>query len=559
MKDNIVRAASLGVLIMLCIWQTITLWLGDMSGHNFFGNITSAYETEVLLYPKQTWANINRTIYKVEGNNDDHDIHYRLLYELFNELKRGDLESETLSKVSYADLLSSTSGIVYEYGVPLTIDEIIGKNIKNATSKYSSIKAKTIYVDMSTGDRRTVYLIDQDMNVRQKVVIRNFLNYHYSVMKHYNEEPENLEDIKIYQASILSPNDSEMFAGNIFYPINNAGMPILYRQVTLKQVVSGPYDEHLVNYVNDLFKNPNNITKTPKEGGMTFSDNLNISVKYNSTGMLEFKRTPTEDGEKCSSAEKIGKIAAYIKESQAIPFSLKKGLYLKEIETDDSTGETYFRFGYQYNNFEVALSEEVKTQLGVKSFLELGIKNSEITSGKWLMYELIADVTTNSNTYEYKKESSEAIDEMAEEMDFTLNEGFILENLECAYIIKSLTEELGFEWIGVYHMIPREIETPVIDEAESILNGQPPLIQDEETTDLQAPVRTEEDNAIEFKADIKSEQEEASDSQSIHKPQEGNTAGPQIVLMPEEINTTGPQTSIKTEDKKDIQNKSETE
>ena len=87
MKKHIGRMMILSVLIMVCIWQTITLWLGDMSGHNFFGADTVNHESSYI-YPKEVWSNISGSIYKIEGSNDEADMRYRLLYELFGELKK---------------------------------------------------------------------------------------------------------------------------------------------------------------------------------------------------------------------------------------------------------------------------------------------------------------------------------------------------------------------------------------------------------------------------------------------------------------------------------------
>ena len=452
MKKHINQIMILGVLIIVCIWQTITLWLGDMSGHNFFGRDAISYEISYL-YPKEIWSNISGSIYKIEGNNDEAEMRYKLLYELFGELRKENITIDLSPKVSYAELLSSTPGIIYEYGTALTIDEMMGQSLKVSSSKYSNIKISDVYVDMSDSDRYKVYVyfIDSNSNVSQKITINRLLDHHHEAIEYY----KNLEEaggIKTYQASILSPNDSEMFKENIFYPLNNQGLPINYKKLMLQPLIEDVHSEKLENYVNDLFKNPAYKTETPVQNGITFSDNLNVSVLYNHVGTLEFKKTLINDTEKSSALEKIIKINTFIKESKAIPEFLKKGLYLSEIRTDELAGETYYLFGYQYHNFDMVLSDKAKEELGVNAFLELTIKNSQITRGKWVMLEPVLKDNPhggqNASVKAFQKESNEAISNILEQVEMKEESTFELEGLECAYIIETIQESIKFDWIG---------------------------------------------------------------------------------------------------------------
>lgn len=448
MKKHISRIMILGVLIIVCIWQTITLWLGEMSGHNFFGGDAVNYEISYL-YPKEIWSNISGSIYKIEGSNDEAEMRYRLLYELFGELRKDDLTIELSPKISYAELLSTTPGIIYEYGTVLTIDEMIGQSLKVSNNKYSSVKIKDLYIDMSDSDRQkvNVYFIDESGNVSQKIMLNNLLNYHNEAIEYY-KNVEQAGGIKTYQASVLSPNDSEMFKGNIFYPLDNQGIPINYNELVLKPLIEKIDSEQLENYVNDLFKNPAYKTETRVQNGVTFSDNLNVSVIYNDVGTLEFKKTPINDTEKSSALEKISKINTFIKESKAIPDFLKKGLYLSEIKTDEETGETCYLFGYQYHNFDMVLSDRAKEELGVNAFLELSIKNSQVTRGKWVMLEPTLASYLNPTVSTFKKESNEAISDILEQVMMEEDSTFELKDLECAYIIGDIREAIEFGWVG---------------------------------------------------------------------------------------------------------------
>ena len=121
MKQNIARLVILGALIGLCLGQTIRLWLGDVSGHNFFAPEVISDELSYT-EPKQIWCNVSSKIYKIISSSEKED----LIQELMSGLRQSHLKIEKVSKEDYTKLLYSTPGILYEYGKSLIIGEIIG-------------------------------------------------------------------------------------------------------------------------------------------------------------------------------------------------------------------------------------------------------------------------------------------------------------------------------------------------------------------------------------------------------------------------------------------------
>lgn len=444
MKQNIVRLMILGVLILLCIWQTITLWLGNMSGHNFFADSIANYEISYV-HPKQVWSNIGGNCYKLESNSEKES----LLNELATQLRRDHLEIDLSPKESYAKLLVQSRGIVYEMGTSLTLDEIIGQTLKIKDAKYQLVNIKQIYVDLSTNYRYKsyVYLIDETGKVRQKITLNTPLKLAIEVTDLY-ADAGNVISQKVYQPNLISINNSEFFTGTTFYPLTNHIMPVVANGFKLKPIIDELEGQELENYVNDLFKNPSYKTKNITANSIAFSDNHNISVKYNTVGTLEFKKTLLNDNEKLTDVERMNKINLFIEECQAIPSFLKKGLYLEEIYFNEETSEYCYLFGYRYekNSQIVILSDEVKQKLEINGFLELGIANSEVRSGKWIMLE--PELTGDSIIIE--TESTEAIDQIYEKYGEQLQ----LDSLDCTYIINDLNESADFKWIGFYMGAP---------------------------------------------------------------------------------------------------------
>ncbi len=459
MKQNIVRLVILGVLIVLCIWQTVMLWLGDMSGHNFFTHNVASYEISYV-HPKQVWCSIrgkikgsakesaNSGIYKLESNSEKED----LMEELVKELRKGNLNIDLSPKEKYEELLKGSAGIIYEFGTELTIEEIIGQPLTMRGKKYQAVKIKEIYVDLSASDayKTYVYLIDEEANTRQKITIDSPLRYGLEVVNLYTDK-ENVGSHQVYQASINSISDKEFFVGNAFYPQSTSTAFIQGNKIGFRPIIEDMQGQELENYVNYLFKNPSYKIASLIETGIVFTDNLNITVTYNAVGTLEFQKTLINDNEKLSRLEKLNKINHFVKESRAIPQSLKEGLYLENIYENSDTGETMYQFGYRYEDGNVVvLSDTVKSQLGVNSFLELGIKNSEVISGKWIMLEF----QEIGAAVHISMGSSEAINEIYENSGLTEIDEFKLDDLDCTYWIKEPEKESEFGWLGFYKEQP---------------------------------------------------------------------------------------------------------
>lgn len=447
MKQNIARLVILGVLIGLCLGQTIRLWLGDVSGHNFFAPQVindEASHTE----PKQIWCNISSKVYKIISSSEKED----LLEELMGGLRQSHLKLEKLSNEEYTKLLYETQGIIYEYAEGLSIGEIMGQTVGVNNEKYTTDKdIKEIYIDLSLADtsKTYIYLIGEKNQVKRKFSISSALRSGMEVVNLYKENGQNYKE---YQASMTNNNMAGWFESNVFYPIIDEKTPVSGKLFKFISVIEKEEEVSLENYVNELFKNPSYKTKSILlNGDIAFSDNFSISVIYRKKGTLEFETTLLNDVDKLNSAERLNKVNDFIKTSDAIPEQLKKGLYLENSLYNEETGEYCYRFGFRYENGEiVCLSSEAKSQLGLAAFLELKIKNSEITSGKWLM-----KIPENiEEEQEITMTSLEAYEAIYKNTGVNEETGFLLKDLECAYVISDINKVADFNWVGIYEGEP---------------------------------------------------------------------------------------------------------
>ena len=446
MRNNIIRLGILGTLILLCIWQTTLLWLGNMPSHNFLSH--ASYEG--VTQPKEIWVNKSGLAYKIEGDNQDDRL--SLITEVTYEIKRGNVKLEEETKYTYEQLLL-TEGVIYEYGMPLSLEEIVGSSIEREMNKESIDKVSTLYVDVSEGGsyKTYVYLINPEFEVTHRLTINNQLMLHMKSVSSYSDE-DVTEYAKAYQASLLDSNANWKLRGNVFLPQNNQNNPITYPALMLEAIIEGDRDEalrkNLEVYVNDLFKNPIYKQISYQSDSIIFSDNLNLNIRYSKKGTLEFKRNVTKDVAKLSSIEKINKINNFIEESQAIPDFLKQGVYLVDITNNNDTDETTYHFGYRYNNFQMRLTKAVKEELKLDNFLVLVIKGNQITYGKWLMLE--PQSVKPKRTLVLTKEAMTASNDIYDLCQISHEEDRPLSELECAYIVEDVDKGIAFDWAALY-------------------------------------------------------------------------------------------------------------
>ena len=444
MKKNFIRLAILGALIILCIGQTIQLWLGDMSGHTFFTNTSQ----NIMTQPKNIWVNYSGLAYKIEGNNND--SREDLLMELAYIIRTSSYNINKENEVSYKGLLEN-EGFVYEYALPLSLGEIIGYTIKDAGAKNIYTDIKTIFVKLESSDTK-IYLIDSDDNVKFCIDSNDKLVLHERINDYYAEANRETEE-KTYQSSILNANYSDTFTNNIFYPLDNTNKPIMYPSLEIKDIIDYKKDEKikiLESYMNPFFKNPDYKYFHHTDNGVVFNDALDMNVYYDYKGYIEFNKRYEEGNTNVSEDEQLAIVNKYIEDTEQIPYSIKQGIFLEQIEKDIETGETIYKFGYKYEGFQVLLSKETSQTMNMDCFVQIGIKGNQVVNGKWIMKEIVP--SSNLAEYDYnmlQKEGYVAISEAQDLCDIEDITTTPLSDMQCVYMINN-EGNVDFKWAALY-------------------------------------------------------------------------------------------------------------
>lgn len=448
MRKNILKLIVLAGLIVLCIWQTTILWLGNMSSHNFLME-KSYIHNAIVTRPKAIWLNIGKLAYNIDENRgEDANL---LMEELTTSMSSQKVKIEQISHMSYEDLFAM-QGIIYEYGVAFSLDEIIGIAVTSDTSK---IKVQYMFVDLSSyiGSNTYVYILGNTEEEIYKVTLPSKLELHHKTIEKINTSNASTNLLE-YQASIIS-NQSNYIEGNVFLPLNNQKTPIIYEPLRL----TNPFKEgdlkaqqkELEAYVNTFFNNPLlKEVKVTTEGSIIYSENMKTSVRYSPKGTLEFNISSKTEADKLTPLERMKKLNTFINECAGIPAYLKRGIYLRNIKEDQLNNEWTYQFGYKYDGFPIVLKENVKEELEIDAILELVIKNNQIVSGKWIVLEIDIDSEGGLNKGEFTIDFNTAIGNMDKEYNESEEIG-LLQDLQCSYIIDSLDQRLKFGWMARYN------------------------------------------------------------------------------------------------------------
>lgn len=454
MRKNIIKIVLLGVLIILCLWQTSILWLGNMSSHNFLGQKQTGYNITVV-QPKAIWLNIGDFAYNINEKNDEYIE--ALIIELMSRLRAQELKVDPVQDLAYSQLLGR-KGMIYEYGTSLTLEELIGPGL---AKNVSSIKGNEIFIDLSeqSSQYTNVYLIDEEEEKIYRTVLKKKLEIHESTLRRFNEN--SLSDVLLqYQASSTS-NQSEFIKGNVFYLPNNQSMPIRYDEIQLEPVIKvGDQKEvetALESYVNTFFTNPFLKQVNTTSSSIVFSEDIQTIVRYSEAGTLEFKKTSTTSPNKLTKGEKMFMVSQFIEECKGIPEHLRQSIYLDEIIENSTTGETRYRYGYKYNGFDVIFGEKVKEELEIEAPLEITVKNNQIVQGKWIMLKVMARTEQkkiHNSVIEVQGELTTDINTVINKVyDQDTSDGYrkeLMTYLECAYVITDLRSKPRFNWAVLY-------------------------------------------------------------------------------------------------------------
>ncbi|MHC1749610.1 MAG: hypothetical protein AB9856_15165 [Cellulosilyticaceae bacterium] len=453
MSKNIIKTIVLGMLIITCIVQTAILWLGGVSSHNFLAKETNM---AMPLSPEAIWINTVTFAYPISEHKREYD---KLVMELSNFITsdKNNLKLSYRENLGFKEILSQP-GIIYEYNIPVSLEEIAGTSIANTEQvKNLAIKSIAMIVSASNTSKKVeLYLLEASENRVYKTEVYGDTESVVRIQEAFTKE-EITRNVLSYQASVFTKL-SEYIDGNVFLGIYSKDRPLEYNILrAYNPIETTPEDkiEKLEGYVNSLFANP--LTKEIEEkenGSVVFTEYRKGVVTYKPSGVMEyvnFNTTSSTPG--MTRAEGYRQAISFIENTDAISQKTKTNLYLSKITRNND--QYIYCFDLHYKGFKINMTDKFKKQLEVSSAVEVSVKNNQVAKAKWL----ILDIGPSYNGTEYSVGRLEEgyvdpIDALIEQrILYSHNPYSKLDDMECVYLMDKVGENIKMQWGANYNNV----------------------------------------------------------------------------------------------------------
>lgn len=449
-KEHI-KLILLSCLIVATVIQTALLWLGSMSSHNFLKK-NMDYEP---IMPMNIWV--------VEAGNNDTGLSNSLAFylgdttgnekkdykRLISEFKKVVYEYEEeksltkLEGIPWGKLLSMPS-IVLEYEIPLGLDSISG------ISGISSLVDKIDYVFMYSKNKfqkeASLCLVNSKEDYYYELsVVGNFQD----IEKVYGAVTEDdlTKNITTYQPSATIEN--LQIKGNVFLPTSSQEALVTYPILNIYNPIDLTKEEGeqvLETRINDFFISP--LVKEKdiyEDGSVVYTEPKKTIVTYNPLGTIEYLNLdPKQTQNVTNLLQGYNKVLDFIEQAECVSKQTAENLYLANI-VQEGQKITYY-FDLSHDGYRIQMTESLKKQLGITSYLEVSIKGNDFVSMKVCTLEIYSDWQTET----FKSHYLEPMDNMYSLLMEQGIEDFALDRLELVYLVKDFKHAIKLAWGVIY-------------------------------------------------------------------------------------------------------------
>lgn len=435
--NNFFKNFFITFLVFLAVFQTAKLWFEDFSGHSpFYLNSDNSKKKQIQ---KKIINNIESIIFNTGSNKflqKFNDINNNNFKHISDELisfaiKKGDFKS--FDNINFDDIFKNKS-IIYNYSYSLQGELISGIfNTKNKNlSKIDSFDLICIIPKLNNTELTKVIFINSYQNKQYEFSLKkpDMSNTLYGIVNSIKLDNSNIYYIssenngfKLFEKNQFLPKwDKNIFEYNIVEannPLNQDGGVLL----------SG-----IEKYVDIFFENP--VTKWTHfvNGTFTFSDE-NIVVKYHPNNVLEYNSYKATEDKKTNDFIKSYLLAIQFLKND---YNIKNEFYLKNflIESDKIT----FYFDYKINDFLINLSEDIKKDTQMDSFIEVVISENKVLKYKRLTYDFVLKNSTSFIETDFLKAIDNVVALKKE------HENKKIKSIQLAYNFKGQNQNLKLGW-----------------------------------------------------------------------------------------------------------------
>lgn len=449
------KSLILITLIVLCIWQTGKLWLGNnMSGLNFFEKPNKNILKQIE--PDSIWLNPGAPATMIYRLGEDNREYQSVSNEIEKNIRAYMQKAKIVSVQSLDwEIILTKQGILYEYPIPLTYSEIVGdETIIPPKTLPQGEEIDYIFLQLSEENKGTMrwYLITSG---EDKVYLLD-VQGEFSNLRAFNDllKEEALEVKVKYQPTFKM---SGVSTKNIFLPLSSKELPIPYEVLEY----NNPLDDFTKQeefsrfnpYVNQFFFNPLLKKEEKTEDGVyIFSELMKAVVKYYPNGVFEYSNIGVGIPKYKSSRLKSYNIARdFLNNNESIPKEIKRRLYLSDIEQVE-TGYIFY-FDMKLDGMPVYFSQNVREQLGINHMVEITVYGSNVSNFKWSAWVLEPKFQGNiplidNFTMKYTEGLNKVLEYVDAQGDATT---LAIDDMRLVYMISSERQDVHAKWIVLHN------------------------------------------------------------------------------------------------------------
>ncbi|OON98887.1 MAG: hypothetical protein ATN35_03080 [Epulopiscium sp. Nele67-Bin004] len=434
------KIVILGILIIASILQTMGLWTG---GELPWRSLISVQESTLYpIKPESIWINTGgkyTKAYRITNSQNEYDAISSQLQEAM--LSYNNFEELGYSMGDWQDILTQ-KGIVYQYSVPVTIDEIVGKSMP---LQYNyKIDSVLIKFDESSAWQTTIYLINELNEYYLEIVLHN-RDYDFNKIYSMFEIDNDNDNVIQYQPSITDIK-SQFIHGNVFLANTSEAIPLKYTPIIFKNDLIDTKNQMatLEGYVDQFFEKPiMKETKVLFGGTIEFTEPLKSIVRYNTSGVIQYINLVSGiTTNPMTRIEGYDIAVDFIEETQSISPSIKENLYLSNIGIEQ--GAYVFEFDIMYEGHKVDIGASMKRKLDITSAITIKVKDYRVIEGKWITYNIYTDYV--SGTRLIVEGYAPPIDRMYSNLRSLGVEQPVFDSVELIYVLESSNSVINLNW-----------------------------------------------------------------------------------------------------------------
>lgn len=395
MKKTVTKSIVLSFLIIMSIYQIITLWFDNVSDRNFFYSVINQVASfinepqtqvnkEYMINPRILGVHLgvsdkDFTIFKRE-DNDYQVILDDSIKAIIKVVEEGKLEGV----YEESDFLWENRSLVFSLSMPMS-KKALASDLDVDVSAFgdmSVVNSLGIIPASDKNDQVKVYFISGG--------IRQIYVYTLSINELQDENTKLLAHIEKatqieYPAYISSlKNKIEFFNENVLLPLESNNT-YYYSELKLETPYinqQGFETEALENYINQFFENPNLKWTIEYDNVMIYGDD-NALIKYSKNGLVEYNGIQNRSNTNQTLSSNYNIAEQFLKKDFLL---VNLDYYLSHYEEKD--GKTIFYYRYGYDGLPIHLNQEVLLNNKLTYPLEITVENGKVVKYRRLLIEL---------------------------------------------------------------------------------------------------------------------------------------------------------------------------